>query len=221
MLMRKQKTQPASIPDDHTTPKKNRWMKFCFYVTLAVIVLAVFGISGGIVVHQSDVNPNFCAICHVMQPNVTSYMTGNTLDHVHQQANVQCKDCHDYPLQTELLTTINYVIGNYYMDGDKLPKRTFNDSMCLKCHISYEHIQQATDFLVRNPHLSHWDELPCSDCHISHGEQVDYCGQCHDNGGQRMVGGPIIPRAENPWANPNQAKPDTSGMGTPVPTTNP
>ena len=64
-----------------------------------------------------------------------------------------------------------------------------------------EYHAARTDYLIRNPHLSHWPDVKCTTCHISHGEQVDYCSQCHDNGNQRMTGGEIIPRAENPWAN--------------------
>jgi hypothetical protein len=36
--------------------------------------------------------------------------------------------------------------------------------------------------------------MPCNTCHISHGQQIDFCSQCHDNGGQRMIGAPIKPR---------------------------
>ena len=31
----------------------------------------------------------------------------------------------------------------------------------------------------------------CLQCHISHGEQVDYCSSCHENGGQRMIEDPV------------------------------
>jgi len=49
---------------------------------------------------------------------------------------------------------------------------------------------------------------PCGNCHISHGQQVNMCINCHDNGNQRITGQPIVPRAENPWADPDATKPD-------------
>ena len=101
--------------------------------------------------------------------------------------------------------------GDYTIaKAGSLAKRQFDDAMCLTCHISNEHLANSTDFLQRNPHLSHWGDLTCSDCHVSHGAQVDLCSECHVNGGQRMVGGEIIPRAENPWADPNRQRPVTA-----------
>ncbi len=58
--------------------------------------------------------------------------------------------------------------------------RLDSDKMCLKYHISYEHIANQTDYLVRNPHLNHWPEPACRTCHVSHGEQIDYCSECDD-----------------------------------------
>jgi len=76
--------------------------------------------------------------------------------------------------------------------------------MCTQCHISGDYLAAQTDFLVRNPHESHWPNLKCVDCHMSHENQVNYCGRCHDNGGQRLVEMPIVPRANNPWAGENK-----------------
>jgi hypothetical protein len=176
-------------------PKKWNWVKTSVIANIAVLVIAVLIAAGGYVIHQSDTNPNFCGLCHIMQRNVTSYQTSSDLDHVHQQAGVQCKGCHDYPLSAEITSGISFVSGNYTVDknGD-LPKRKFDDKMCLKCHISYDHVAQLTDFLPRNPHNNHQGALPCSTCHVSHGQQVNYCSQCHDNGGQRMVGEPVKSR---------------------------
>jgi len=130
-----------------------------------------------------------------MQPNVTSYLTSSNLDHVHAQAGVQCKGCHDYPLSAEISSGIKYVTGNYEVDKNgEIASRKFDDKMCLQCHISYDHIAQLTDYLPRNPHDSHNGQMPCSTCHVSHGQQIDYCAQCHDNGGQRMIGQPVTPR---------------------------
>jgi hypothetical protein len=134
---------------------------------------------------------------------VQSYTTGHTLDNVHAQAGVQCKECHDYSVAAEIESGIKYLSGDYAVmsvDNPVLPKKKYSDAMCLQCHISPSYVASQTDFLVKNPHQSHWTDLTCSTCHISHGEQVDYCDKCHDNGGQRLTGAAVKARVINPWA---------------------
>lgn len=187
------------------------WLKISLIANIAMVVAIVVVGTGGAMIHQSNTNPNLCGWCHIMEPNVQSYLSSNHLDNVHYRAGVQCKGCHDYPLDAEIAAGVNYLIGNYYVTADgNIPKREFDDEMCFKCHISAEHLANQTDFLVRNPHFSHWGDLKCKDCHVSHEEQIDLCSDCHDNGNQRMVEGPIIPRAENPWVNANAERPDMS-----------
>ncbi len=195
MFKRKPKTAGEEDAPGQAGRKKPNWLKLSIYANVAVLVIVVMVAAGGVVMHQSDTNPNFCGLCHVMQPNVTSYLTSSNLDHVHEQAGVQCKDCHDYPLSAEISSGFNYLIGNYTVGANgELTQRKFDDTMCTQCHISEEHVAQLTDFLHRNPHDSHNGYLPCNTCHVSHGEQIDYCSQCHDNGGQRMIGEEITPR---------------------------
>lgn len=165
-------------------------------ILMVVLVIAVLGAGGGgYVVHLSNTSPEFCASCHIMEKNVSSYLSSNDMDHVHARANVQCKDCHDYSIPAEVSSGIKYITGNYSVNskGDLLPV-SYSDEMCLKCHISEEYMAQATDFLHRNPHKNHNQHIDCNVCHISHGEQVNYCGTCHDNGGQRMTGEEITAR---------------------------
>jgi cytochrome c nitrite reductase small subunit len=179
-------------------PKKAKKTKKQIWTIVGIIVLAlvVAGVgTGGYLVHLSNTSPEFCATCHIMERNVNSYLTSNDLDNVHSQANVACKDCHDYPVPAEVASGVNYLIGNYTVgaDGELMPV-TYDNEMCLQCHISYEHVAESTDFLERNPHDSHNGELECKTCHVSHGDQIDYCATCHDNGGQRMVGDEIVDR---------------------------
>lgn len=172
--------------------KKQVWT----IVGIVAIVLVVAGAgTGGYLIHLSNTSPEFCATCHVMDKNVTSYLTSNDMDNIHSQAGVQCKECHDYPVSAEIASGIRYVTGNYTVgtDGELLPVE-YDDDMCLQCHISYEHLAASTDFLHRNPHDSHNGQLECKTCHVSHGDQIDYCGTCHDNGGQRMTGEEIESR---------------------------
>lgn len=196
-MFKKKPKEQAQTEGQQPVKKEPNWLKISIFANVAIIaiVAAVFGGMG--IIHQSDTNPQFCGTCHNMQRHVDSYLNGTTLDSVHAKANVMCKDCHDYTLAAEIESGIKYVTGNY---DESMPRRKFSQDMCIKCHISMEYHANRTDFLERNPHYSHWPDLQCTNCHISHGEQVDYCAQCHDNGGQRLTGGEIIPRAENPWA---------------------
>ena len=177
-------------------PKKNPKKAVWTIIGIVILALVVIGAAGGgYMIHLSDTSPEFCGTCHIMQPNVTSYLTGNNLDNIHKQANVGCKQCHDYPVDAEVTSGLKYVVGDYTVGDDgKLLPVTYNNDMCLKCHISYDNVAKKTDFLARNPHKNHNGELPCKTCHISHGKQINYCSRCHDNGKQRMIGEEYEPR---------------------------
>lgn len=151
----------------------------------AVLVVGVLGaVAALVLLHQSDTNPQFCATCHNMQNHVSSYLGSNHLDNIHATANVQCKECHDYPIPAEIASGIKFITGNY---DKSMPQRKYDDSMCLQCHISYDYVASKTADLEKNPHNSHLGQMSCRTCHISHGEQIDYCAECHDNGGQTMA----------------------------------
>jgi nitrate/TMAO reductase-like tetraheme cytochrome c subunit len=156
---------------------------------MAALFLIIAGLAfSGYAIHQSNTNAEFCASCHIMERNVTSYLSSNHLDNIHAQANVACKECHDYPLSAEISSGIKYVLGDYSVDADgELQAVQYSNDICLKCHINYSHLAESTDFLAKNPHDSHNGQIACKTCHVSHGEQIDYCSDCHDNGGQRMV----------------------------------
>ncbi len=220
MFKRKAKTDSPSQAPESFLRRAPNWLKISIIVNVAIVALIAIAGAGMFVLHQSDTNPSFCASCHLMKANVDSYLTSSNLDHVHEQAGVQCKDCHDYPVQAEIASGIKFITGNYTVDKNgALTVRKFDDTMCLKCHISYQHVAQMTDFLPRNPHDSHNGEMPCNTCHVSHGQQIDYCSGCHDNGGQRMVGAPVTPRGtiggsgSSSEPQGNQPAPETGGGG--------
>ena len=131
MMFRKKENQTTQ---DEPICKPRNWFKISVYFNIAVVVIAALVAADGYVVHQSDTNPQLCATWHLMESHVDSYLTSNHLDNVHEQANVECKDCHDYPLQAEITSGINYLIGNYTVvsaDNPELEKRVFEDEMCL------------------------------------------------------------------------------------------
>jgi nitrate/TMAO reductase-like tetraheme cytochrome c subunit len=193
------KLKKKEISSTETSPvvkKKRNWLKTSL-IANGVIFLGILIYGGStVIIHQSDTNPKFCSTCHLMDSHVESYLNGNTLDSVHAKAGVECKQCHsEYKVPQELASAFNFVTGNY---DPALPRKKYGDEMCLQCHISLDYQADKTDFLSRNPHRSHYSDIRCRTCHISHGEQIDYCSQCHDNGGQRMTGQEITPRPTNP-----------------------
>jgi nitrate/TMAO reductase-like tetraheme cytochrome c subunit len=155
-------------------------------------VLAAFTID-----RRSRSDAEFCANCHNMTTHVDSYLNSNHMDSAHRRANVGCKDCHaDYTMIDEVRSVVAYVLGDY---EEVFHRRKFNEEMCNGCHVGMEYQAARTDFLPRNPHRGHYPDLRCSACHLAHAQQVDLCGSCHDNGGQRMTGQKIVARAVAPW----------------------
>lgn len=190
--MPEEKSKENKVEDKAKPRERNLWI---IIGAIAAGIILIAGFGGGYMVHLSNTSPQFCQTCHLMEKNVSSYLTSDYMDNTHYLANVQCKDCHDYPIPAEVTSGFRYLTGNYSVDtnGDLL-KVKYSDEMCFECHISNAYLAAQTDFLRRNPHDNHNTDLECYDCHISHGEQIDYCSQCHDNGGQLMVGDEIVPR---------------------------
>lgn len=197
---KKMKERNSNSDEQEKNPKKVKKIKPSIF-TLALIafgILIVFTAVGFSMDHVSRVNPNLCGLCHNMTDHVDSFLNQNHLDNVHYQANVGCKDCHsDYTVAQELSSLVSYISGNYSEPMDKIK---VNDDMCFQCHIDHEHLAKSTDLLFRNPHQGHFAELRCRTCHVSHDKQVNYCGSCHDNGGQRMIEDQYYARSENPFA---------------------
>lgn len=195
MTEQNQKPTESDAPAPVQGKKMPSWLKISIIANIVLVVAAVGGLVALGLIHQSDTNPNFCATCHIMDKNVQSYLTSPNLDHVHDLANVECKGCHEYPVEAEIASGIKFITGNYEVGDDgELPKRKYDNDMCLQCHISYDNVQAKTADMEKDPHNSHLGELACSTCHVSHGEQIDYCAQCHDSGDQEMIVAPDAPK---------------------------
>ena len=91
--------------------KKLNWARISVITNIVIFTLAIVGLAGWEVIHQSDTNPNFCGMCHIMQPNVNTYLTSNHMDNIHMQAGVQCKDCHDYSVIAEVTSGVNFLMA--------------------------------------------------------------------------------------------------------------
>lgn len=161
-------------------------------VLLNVVVLAAFAVE-----RRSRSDAKFCSSCHNMTTHVDSYLKSTNMDSAHRRAKVGCKDCHaDYTLVDEMRSVVNYALGHY---DEIFSRHKFGDEMCNGCHVGLDFQAEKTDHLRRNPHRGHYPDLRCGACHLAHARQIDYCGRCHDNGGQRMTGDPVVERAGAPW----------------------
>jgi hypothetical protein len=172
-----------------TKTKRPIWFKISLITTFLLLIWLAVDLTAGAVIHQSNTDPEFCANCHIMQANVESYLTSNHLDHVHAEAGVMCKDCHsDYTLQQEIRAGIAYYANNYLVNEDgTFPKRDYTDEICTQCHGGMSDVAPQTDFLYFNPHDSGMGDFTCDTCHPSHDAQIDYCNDCHEAPGQRMI----------------------------------
>ena len=97
--------------------KKRRFLKNLglggiAFIVLLLINIVVFGTFS--IDKYARENASLCANCHNMDSHVESYVNGNTLDNVHAQAGIGCKDCHaEYTMVDEIKSVWNYVTGNY------------------------------------------------------------------------------------------------------------
>lgn len=146
-------------------------------VLLIIAVMAIIlGAGGGAALLKASDNPAFCSTCHIMKPYYQSWQQSNLLAHKHAAANVECHDCHEPSIATQMEEGVKYVTGNYQTP---LEKRVFEKDFCLECHDDFEQIKAATNFEEGNPHDSHNGEQDCSVCHSMHQPSNAQCAQCH------------------------------------------
>ncbi|HZK24103.1 MAG TPA: cytochrome c3 family protein [Oscillospiraceae bacterium] len=130
---------------------------------------------------------DYCLECHIIEPYVESWESSSMLANSHQQAGINCVNCHE---RTEEITAqeIEKYNNGDYMDPLVSTQMPMED--CLQCHESYEALAERTaDYTYEgeqvNPHDSHLGEQECSSCHTMHQESsgINYCLSCHHEGG--------------------------------------
>lgn len=145
-----------------------------FLVPFIILLLVIVGYSGWQLTYQPK---SSCNLCHNIQPYVSSYYGSEYLDHLHQDANVGCKDCHHADLSKMVGEAITYVKGDYQ---DPMRETELSKDVCLTCHRSYKAVREQTDYLTPNPHESPHDaNMECTTCHNSHRKSEVLCDQCH------------------------------------------
>lgn len=158
--------------------QKKQGFNFKKIILIAALIVVVIGAGGGIYMLKASDNPEFCSSCHIMEPYYESWNDSNLLAHKHaiSEDKLECHDCHEPNLSTQIEEGIKFVTGNYQ---DPLEKREFSRDFCLECHDDWDSIVEATDFEDSNPHDSHNGEQECNVCHNMHRQSVVMCAQCH------------------------------------------
>ncbi|MGR6835997.1 cytochrome c3 family protein [Syntrophomonas erecta] len=150
---------------------------------LAGLIL-VIGAGGGVAVLKASESPDFCSTCHIMEPYYDSWHNSesNLLASKHAVEDVDCHQCHEPDLSTQIHELFVFVTGNYEVP---LEKREFKQEFCLECHsetgeaTTWEEAKEATDFQESNPHDSHNTDLECNACHNMHQPSQVFCAECH------------------------------------------
>jgi hypothetical protein len=146
-----------------------------FAIPFLILLFTVAGYAGWQVTYIPKAS---CNLCHNIQPYVTSYYNSDYEDHLHQEANVICKECHKAGLFDVLDEAVAYITNDY---RNPMRETKLSQEYCLQCHRSYDSLIAQTDNLVPNPHdPPHFEEPECSECHKSHRETILLCEECHE-----------------------------------------
>jgi cytochrome c nitrite reductase small subunit len=158
---------------------------------VAVVVAAVAGQA----LWKYHENPEFCVLCHVMDPYLASWQGSDLLANTHAQSDLACLDCHEPTIPQQVSEVFKYVTKQY---EQPLAPVQFPNEFCLSCkeHGSYEDLAERTKAYVvngqlMNPHDPHPNPDPripehfeCWHCHSMHktSRGIDYCWGCHHGG---------------------------------------
>ena len=171
------------IKEQSKAPKRAREKvadigKIVVAVLLLLLLLPAISIMW---IKDSQKSPTYCASRHE-EPYYTSWSDSSMhlLAEKHAQAGVSCTSCHGRSLSESNMEVVNYLTGNYY---SPLPELEVSMDMCFTCHGDADTVALRTSTessdLNLNPHLDHFGDLECSDCHHMHRASFDYCAECH------------------------------------------
>ena len=145
-------------------------------VIVVLLGMVVVGGVGAVGFWQYHEQPQFCATCHIMDPYLESWESGDLGAHAHAVEGVTCLECHEPTVQQQMNELVVYIQGDFDVP---LAQIRYPMSECLECYEDYPTLAELTGGSDFNPHDSHWGELECSTCHQMHAASVDYCDQCH------------------------------------------
>lgn len=145
-------------------------------IAAVIVALIAVGLAGW----NYHKQPQFCSICHIMEPYVQSLQSPGQYAYIHGEAGLACLDCHEASLQQQIEELKIYLQGDY---KDPLRERRYPQDWCFQCkeHGTYDELAERTSDRRRNQHASHFGEMECYTCHKMHRESELYCTYCHDD----------------------------------------
>ena len=163
------------------------------FILICGVILALFLGSAGVI--RQIMSPAFCAKCHVMAPE---YSTWEASSHM----NIACTKCHIKPGIVNLVIhkpsamkeLYLYYTGTY--DRPIKMDHKLDDAICIQCHSPNRDFTPAGDLII--PHDKHAaKKVQCIDCHsgVAHGnilgrkltEDGNYAAWTQELGKQQMV----------------------------------
>ncbi|MDL0089884.1 cytochrome c3 family protein [Campylobacter gastrosuis] len=151
------------------------------YTLIGLVVAAIVGFIAYHQVQAASHKPEFCIMCHNMQPEYDSFVKGDMLAKKHNDANVTCHDCHVPTLAEQLNEVRMYATGDFKMPADQ---RGFKNEQCIGCHKVDEIRKKTAHYGLSNPHESVHNRanemLECQSCHaVHHPQKLNTCATCH------------------------------------------
>ena len=170
-----------------TLKRRNKW------VIAGIAAVAVVIIIAGLALWNYHEQPQFCALCHEMEPYLESWNGSDFLAYEHAEEGVTCLDCHEPTLRQQVHEIVVHMQGDFKVP---LKERKFPMDFCFDCHLPHEHtsyeqvIERTEDYTVDdekvNPHDPHaglegMKRYECRRCHKVHKESpgINYCYGCH------------------------------------------
>jgi hypothetical protein len=120
---------------EKTRKEKKRPIRLWAGIGLVPLVLFAVGLAGW----QYHKQPQFCALCHLMDPYLASW-TGERVSEtdgspllvkVHADEGDVCLDCHE-PTLAQQIDELKMYISDDYRDPPR--ERRFGEEECFKCH---------------------------------------------------------------------------------------
>ncbi len=166
--------------------------KGLFNFVVAILTLIILG--GAVIALTSQ--PQFCGLCHIVRPDISSWEKSS-------HSKVNCLACHVEPGFFNLLKEkagavkepILFITGHYEnpLNKDSELAKEISDESCLQCHKVKESEEQVTYATgIKMNHSVHTEVgLHCTQCHnrIAHPIEgkgyknflsMEYCFSCHN-----------------------------------------
>ena len=149
-------------------------------LVVAVPALIVTMLGGGALWEYHE-RPQFCAICHPMQPYLDSWTGSEDLVYTHAEQGITCLDCHEPTIPQQVTEVAKFVTGQF---ETPLETRSFSEDFCLKCH---EHgtldeiIERTKDVTILNVSVNPHDPHPGVDASVVKHFECWTCHRMHEN----------------------------------------